>query len=85
MHHTMHHTMYHTMYHGALKPKIHPASWCLHTGASGYALYACYPLIQGAAVGWVAGGLAVLSGASAVFCLYNVLAGGNPPPSKKKA
>mmetsp|Transcript_21100 Transcript_21100/g.35949 ORF Transcript_21100/g.35949 Transcript_21100/m.35949 type:complete len:216 (+) Transcript_21100:55-702(+) len=54
-------------------------------GAACYAAYICYPLVQGATLSaWVAGGLAAFSGAAALFCLYNVVAGGNPPPSAKK-
>ncbi|GLC40355.1 hypothetical protein PLESTB_001680200 [Pleodorina starrii] len=34
---------------------------------------------------WLSLVLCVLSAAASAFCVYNVLAGGNPPPSKKPA
>jgi hypothetical protein len=53
----------------------------MHAGAAGGAAYVTYTslaLQQGAAL-WVTGALTALSWAAALFCIYNVLAGGNPP------
>lgn len=53
-------------------------------GASGYIAYMAYDKFAAAAglTMWVTGGIALASAAIALFCVYNVLAGGNPPKKR---
>jgi hypothetical protein len=52
-------------------------------GAAGWAGYLAWQRLSGGGQPLVWGAVAVLSGAAALFCAYNVLAGGNPPPKAK--
>ncbi|KAG2446310.1 hypothetical protein HXX76_000898 [Chlamydomonas incerta] len=50
--------------------------------AVAYVTYSSLDLLKGLPY-WVAAVLCVLGGACSLFCAYNVVAGGNPPPKKK--
>jgi hypothetical protein len=52
---------------------------------AGAAAYLAFPHVTVGTVAWVAGTIVVVSAAAALFCVYNVLAGGNPPPKGKAA
>lgn len=52
--------------------------------AVSYVTYSSLDLLKGLPY-WVAAVLCVLGGACSLFCAYNVMAGGNPPPKKKAA
>ncbi len=56
---------------------------CVCAGASAAVAYFALPYVQSSWQGYIAGALVALSSASALFCLYNILAGGNPPKTGK--
>ncbi len=60
----------------AAQPSVHLV------GAAGYVGYSCWGFLQSGIVPWLTGSIAALSGALALFSLYNVAAGGNPPKRK---
>eukprot|EP00195_Chlamydomonas_chlamydogama_P016424 CAMPEP_0202902088 /NCGR_PEP_ID=MMETSP1392-20130828/16273_1 /ASSEMBLY_ACC=CAM_ASM_000868 /TAXON_ID=225041 /ORGANISM="Chlamydomonas chlamydogama, Strain SAG 11-48b" /LENGTH=112 /DNA_ID=CAMNT_0049588791 /DNA_START=302 /DNA_END=640 /DNA_ORIENTATION=+ len=67
----------------SLKQWRQGASSTLYTlvsaGAAGYAGYLAWTKVQAGQVVWLTGSVAVASAALALFCVYNILAGGNPP------
>lgn len=52
------------------------------TGASAYVAYTCWQSLQAGVIPWLSGIVLGLSAALSLFCIYNVLAGGNPPKRK---
>ncbi|KAG1658521.1 hypothetical protein FOA52_009865 [Chlamydomonas sp. UWO 241] len=53
-------------------------------GSAGAVAYATYMSFSAGIIPWLTGSLIGLSAACCLFCLYNVAAGGNPPPKPKK-
>eukprot|EP00882_Tetradesmus_deserticola_P008934 GHRQ01009424.1.p1 GENE.GHRQ01009424.1~~GHRQ01009424.1.p1 ORF type:complete len:179 (+),score=16.12 GHRQ01009424.1:127-663(+) len=54
-------------------------------GSSGYIAYQMWQRVQASIAPVPSGILLALSAALAVFCVYNIIAGGNPPPAQKTA
>jgi hypothetical protein len=44
-----------------------------------------YTKVKQGVVTWATGSMTAVSGALALFCIYNILAGGNPPAKKGPA
>ncbi len=56
--------------------------YCCHTGVAGYLAFTCWGLYSSGVIPWLTGTLIALSAAMALFALYNVAAGGNPPKKR---
>ncbi|WIA13385.1 hypothetical protein OEZ85_006965 [Tetradesmus obliquus] len=52
-------------------------------GSSGWIAYQMWQRVQASVAPVPSGILLALSAALAVFCVYNIIAGGNPPPAQK--
>jgi hypothetical protein len=64
---------------------VHWLLCCCGVGASGWVAYNMWVRVAVGAAPVPSGILLAVSAALCVFCVYNVLAGGNPPPAKKAA
>jgi hypothetical protein len=58
---------------------------CLVAGSSGWIAYQMWQRVQASVAPVPSGILLALSAALAAFCLYNIIAGGNPPPAQKES
>jgi hypothetical protein len=57
----------------------------MSAGSSGWIAYQMWQRVQASVAPVPSGILLALSAALAAFCLYNIIAGGNPPPAQKES
>jgi hypothetical protein len=57
----------------------------MSAGSSGWIAYQMWQRVQASIAPVPSGILLALSAALAAFCLYNIIAGGNPPPAQKES